>query len=389
MKEVKSDIDSNKDNKRKQYLSLAVFVILLGLTYFGIDYLILAGNAPTELKHKEQNEKVNVDLATYAIRGDKLWQNNFDERLGKEKQDRDFQYEKMTKTILELEDKLQLEKSKNSGSDQGAIVELKEQMAWIKKELSSLNSKQYETVKTQGNITSIQITQQEKLEEAKDMNHYIPAGSFISGILRGGISTSTGTGAPSEPTPVFIAVTGYGDLPKSFKADLTHCRLIGSSYGNLANERVIARIETLSCTDPDSGLVTETDIAGVVHSIDSKNGIKGTVVSMSDKHLKNAFIGGMLSGFAETGKQGEAFLFNPSLGAISQKKPGFKEKLGENSLAGLGSAAEKIADYHLKMAEATSPVIEVPGGARVTVFFTKGVFLGAKNIKEQIAKERK
>ena len=32
-------------------------------------------------------------------------------------------------------------------------------------------------------------------------------------------------------------------------------RVSYSSYGNLANERVIARIETLSCTDPDSGLV--------------------------------------------------------------------------------------------------------------------------------------
>jgi hypothetical protein len=359
----------------------------LGIISVGIDWAISIGDAPKEAAIKERDQKINLDLGTYATKGDTLWQNNFDERLVKERQDRDSQHEKLLSTIKELEDKLQFEKNKNSQQDE--VSELKEQMTWIKKELSSLNSRPVEPREQEVNITAMRITEQEKLEEAKDMNNYIPAGSFISGILRGGVSTSTGTGAPSEPTPIFIAVTGYGDIPKSFKADLTTCRLIGSSYGNLANERVIARVETLSCTDRDTGLVTETDIAGVVHSIDSKNGIKGTVVSMSDKHLKNAFIGGMLSGFAQTGKQGDALLFNPTLGAVSQKQYGLKEKLGENSLVGLGNAAEKIADYHLKMAEATSPVIEVPGGARVTVFFSKGVFLGSKNVKEQIAQERR
>ena len=391
MTEVKDEVADNKANRRKQYFGLACLLILLGLIFFGVNYLIQAGNNKGEHKQKKEDEKLNLDLATYAIKGDKLWQNNFDDRLLKEKLDRDSQYEQMSRTILELEGKLQQEKNKNTNNDQGTIVELKEQMMWIKKELSILSSKQQENknIDVKGNITSIKITEPSVLQEPKDMNNYIPAGSFISGILRGGISTSTATNSPGEPTPVFIAVTGYGDLPKSFKADLTNCRLIGSSYGNISNERVIARVETLSCTDLGSGLVTETDILGVVHSSDSKNGVKGTVVSMSDKHLKNAFIGGILSGFAQTGKQGEMFLFNPAFGATSQKKPGFKEKLGENSVAGLGSAAEKIADYHLKMAEATSPVIEVPGGARVTIFFSKGVFLGSNNIKEQIAKERR
>jgi hypothetical protein len=69
----------------------------------------------------------------------------------------------------------------------------------------------------------------------------IPAGSFVSGILRGGISASTGVGTPAEPTPIFIRVTGRGDLPKNFKIDLTRCRIVASGYGQMANERVVAR----------------------------------------------------------------------------------------------------------------------------------------------------
>lgn len=383
---IKDGQADNKSTKKKQYLKLVLFILVLGIISFGINLIVSITNKPSVAKKKEEEQKINLDLATYATKGDKLWQNNFDERLIKEKHERDSQHETMLKTIKNLEDKLSFENEKSSQEDE--ITVLKEQVAWLRKELSSLN-KPHEFKEQEVNITSMRIAEQEKLEEAKDMNNYIPAGSFVSGILRGGVSASTSASAPSEPTPIFIAVTGYGDLPKSFKADLATCRLIGSSYGNLANERIIARVETLSCTDSDTGLVTETDIAGVVHSMDSKNGIKGTVISMSDKHLKNAFIGGVLSGFAQTGKQGDTLLFNPSLGAVSQKQNSISDKLGQNGLVGLGNAAEKIADYHLKMAEATSPVIEVPGGAKVTVFFSKGVFLGSMNVKDRIQKERK
>ncbi|MCF8494452.1 MAG: TraB/VirB10 family protein [Rickettsiaceae bacterium] len=385
-----SDGDSNsKKQKYKQYLKMASFIIAMGLVTYGFDYLTSLGNQPKIVKQKEEDEKIKIELGTFAIKGDRLWQHDFDERLIKEKQDRDLQYGKLTGVIEELEEKLRKEKEKSLSKGQEEILELKEQLSWLKQEMQNINAPLRDDLPSEAVITSTKIAEQEELEKPKDMNNYIPAGSFISGILRGGVSASTGTSAPSEPTPIFIMVTGYGDLPKSFKADLTTCRLIGSSFGNLANERIIARVETMSCSDLHSGLVTETDIAGVVHSLDSKNGIKGSVVSMSDKHLKNAMIGGLMSGFAQTGKQGESFLFNGGLGAISQKKPGLKEKLSENSLAGLGNAAEKIADYHLKMAEATAPVIEVPGGARVSVFFSKGVFLGSKNVKEEIKKERK
>ena len=226
-------------------------------------------------------------------------------------------------------------------------------------------------------------------EQYKDGDSYIPAGSFVSGVLRGGISASTGVGTPAEPPPIFIRVTGWGDLPKNFKIDLTRCRIVASGYGQMANERVIARAETLSCTDNKTGKVIETQIAGVVHGTDSKNGIKGTVVSMAGKHLKNAALGGMISGFASSSKSDKGFMFNPGLGAISKDKTGIKEKITDSMSQGASNAAEKLADYHMKMAEAAAPVIEVPGAVPVTVFFSKGVYLGSVSVKEEIKHERK
>jgi hypothetical protein len=43
----------------------------------------------------------------------------------------------------------------------------------------------------------------------------------------------------------------------------------------------------------------------------------------------------------------------------------------------------------MKMAEAAAPVIEVPGAVPVTVFFSKGVYLGSISVKEEIKHERK
>lgn len=373
---------------KKQRVVMAILIGLMGVGVYGVNYLTGLGDKPVG-KQETKSEKINIELGTYGIRGEKLWQNDFDERLDKEKEERESKFEGIGKMINELSDKQNSFSEEKASKDEQKMQELTEKVEWLRKELTEQAKARKEDMPVATGIVGTTITNRGVSEKPKDLNSYIPAGSFVSGILRGGISVSTGTSAPSEPTPVFIQVTGYGDLPESFKADLRSCRLIGESYGNLANERITARIRTLSCTDKMTGLVTETEVVGVVHSGDSKNGIKGTVVSMSDKHLKNAMIGGVVSGFAQTGKQGEAFMFNPSLGSIRQKKSTFKEKLAENSMAGMGNAAEKIADYHLKLAEATAPVIEVPGAARVSVFFQKGVFLGGKDTIEEVKKERK
>jgi hypothetical protein len=365
----------------------------MGIGIYGVNYLMELSNPPAiskEGKSKEQ-EKAQIELGTYGIKGEKLWQNDFDERLDKEKEDSADKFNKVNQVLNEIVVKQKDFMEGKNSTEQIKINELSEKISWLEKELVEQLKARKEEVPTNTAILGTQVTPRGISEKPKDSNSYIPAGTFISGILRGGISASTGLSTPGEPTPIFIQVTGYGDLPQTFNARLIGCRLVGDSYGILASERINARVRTLSCTDRVTGLVTETEVVGVVHASgnDSKNGLKGTVISMSDKHLKNAMIGGLVSGFAETSKHGEALMFNPSLGAVSQKKSSFKEKFAENSMVGVGNAAEKIADYHLKLAEATAPVIEVPGAAQVTVFFQKGVFLGSKDTIEEAKRERK
>jgi conjugal transfer pilus assembly protein TraB len=393
MKSQEEDLQDSKTIKKQQFIRVAYGIIAMALVVYGYDFVVDMLNPPA-VSTKVPEPKISVEVAAERLDGGKIWFNNLDQRLEKEIEQRKTYAEQQKELFENLEKKV-------SKQDSNSEIELlKEQLSWLKKELQEtdrkVNERKEETSLANNNYAG---TAAHKIggiesfnassEQYKDADNYIPAGSFVSGILRGGISASTGVGAPAEPPPIFIRVTGIGDMPKNFKIDLTKCRIVVSGYGQVANERIVARVETLSCTSSKTGKVIETQIAGVVHGTDSKNGIKGTVVSMAGKHLKNAAIGGIISGFAGTGKSDNGFMFNPSLGAISAGKPSIKDKITDSMSQGASNAAEKMADYHMKMAEASAPVVEVPGAVPVTVFFSKGVYLGSVLVKEEIKHERK
>ncbi|WP_323739357.1 TraB/VirB10 family protein, partial [Candidatus Trichorickettsia mobilis] len=236
-------------------------------------------------------------------------------------------------------------------------------------------------------ITVNHMDRAEIFDRPKSANSFIPETAYVKGILLGGIAVSTSIGSSSEPVPVVIRITDRGSLPKNFNIDLTHCKIMGSSYGDLSSERAIVRAEVLSCTDPVSELIYTTKIAGLIHGDDGMNGIKGKVVQTSGKHLKNAMIGGMISGFAGSAK-GQDQMIITSFGAGSTKKKGMGDMLQEGAFAGASNAAEKIADYYIKQAESMSPVLLVSGGTKVDIVFTKGVYLNALDVQEKLEQLR-
>jgi len=236
-------------------------------------------------------------------------------------------------------------------------------------------------------ITVNHMDRGEIFDRPKSARSFIPETAYVKGILLGGIAVSTSIGSASEPVPVVIRITERGSLPKNFNIDLTHCKIMGSSYGDLSSERAIVRAEVLSCTDPVSELIYTTKIAGLIHGDDGMNGIKGKVIQTSGKHLKNAIVGSMISGFAGSAK-GQDQMIITSFGAGSTKKKGMGDMLQDGAFAGASNAAEKIADYYIKQAESMSPVLLVSGGTKVDIVFTKGVYLSALDVQEKLEQSR-
>ena len=148
---------------------------------------------------------------------------------------------------------------------------------------------------------------------------------------------------------------------------------MGSSYGDLSSERAIIRLEKLIC-EQDGTYIT-SKVAGQIFSSDGLNGIKGTVIATNAKHIKNAAIGGLISGISSSAKGQDGSSMSAS-GIISTKTKGAKNLLSDGALTGASNAGDKIADYYLRQAESMSPVLTVPSGVRVNAQITKGFFVG-------------
>ena len=79
--------------------------------------------------------------------------------------------------------------------------------------------------------------------------HYTKPFFFFNynvGYLIGGlIVVSTSVNSVSQPVPVVIRLTDFGNLPEDFAVDIKECRLLASAYGDISSERAIIRAEEL------------------------------------------------------------------------------------------------------------------------------------------------
>ena len=389
--------ESKKQITKKKWVN---FILVIILCFIGFIVLLsfIASNEDSKVNLNNQNEEIiesheKIELGSDAIKANTKWQNFLEESIETEGKTRSEQIELLQKAISKNNEE-------NSEEVNSEFKQLKDRLSYalheietlkadnenIQNEIASISSDDDETSQVaELGITGIYSKQVTKAPVSS--YNYLPATSYVSGHLLGGIAVSTSVTTASEPIPVIIKLTSRGNLPKDFAVDIKQCRLLASCYGDISSERAIIRAEELVCEDKEMGLITSTNVAGVIYGDDGANGIRGTVVSMSEKHLKNAMIGGVLSGFSNSAKGQNAFDIT-SLGAVSTKKKGMREMAQEGMLGGVSSAAEKLADYHIKLAENISPVILVPGGTKVDVMFTKSVEIGSVDIEEVIKSER-
>lgn len=208
---------------------------------------------------------------------------------------------------------------------------------------------------------------------AKSIDHYVPAGSFARGVLTSGVIASTSVGSSANPQPIHIQLTNYGNLPRRFRTDIKECFVIGSSYGDLASERVFMRLEKLSCVERKTGEVIELTVDGYVTGEDGANGIRGILVDRSGPAMRNAFIGGFVGGMGNFFSSQQATPLSIVGGGIANINPMTSQHLLQAGAGkGVGNAMEKFADFYVKRAEQLQPVLEVEPGRVLDIVFKSG-----------------
>ncbi len=218
------------------------------------------------------------------------------------------------------------------------------------------------------------------------VDNTIPPGSFAQGVLLSGVDASTSTSASANPEPVLIELTDSGDLSRYFTSTVNGCRVTASSYGVLSKERVMMRLEKLSCIEVATGEVMTTDVDGYVSGEDGRLGLRGTVVDRAGDHVRAAMIGGFLSSFGNFLAASSNPVTFASQTGLAQITPMHGSELMKHGAAkGASGALDKYTEFYIKRAEQLEPVIQIGAGRIVHVVFNKSVGIAKSAIKQTIS----
>jgi len=221
---------------------------------------------------------------------------------------------------------------------------------------------------------SISLTNNRSNKALKTNDNTIPAGAFAQAVLLGGVDASTSIQASSDPRPVLLRITDSGTLPRKFKSDLCDCHALAACFGDISSERVFMRLEKVTCTERKTGEIVEMNASGYVAGEDGRAGLRGHVVDRAGEIMRNAAIGGFLSGMGNFLSQSHnPITFSPANGLAQTNPLTNGDLLKHGASKGASSALDKYADFYIKRAEQMQPVIQVQAGRVADIVFTQGV----------------
>jgi len=204
---------------------------------------------------------------------------------------------------------------------------------------------------------------------ARTVSTFLPV-SFTRGTLLGGLDAPTGGQSQSNPHPVLIRLSDNSFLPNRFRAEYRECFVVAAGYGDISSERAYLRTESLSCVRTD-GMTLEVKIQGSIYGEDGKVGMRGRLVTKQGQMLANALLAGVVSGIGQGLATSSTEYSTSPFGTVASASGSDAYRAGLGS--GVGKALDRLAQYYIKLAENTFPVIEVDAGREVDVVITKGV----------------
>ena len=204
---------------------------------------------------------------------------------------------------------------------------------------------------------------------ARTVSTFLPV-SFTRGTLLGGLDAPTGGQSQTNPHPVLIRLSDNSVLPNRFRGEYRDCFVIAAGYGDISSERAYLRTENLSCVRAD-GATLEVKIQGSIYGEDGKVGMRGRLVTKQGQMLANALLAGVVSGIGQGLATSSTEYSTSALGTVASTPSSAAYRAGLGT--GVGKALDRLAQYYIKLAENTFPIIEVDAGREIDVVITKGV----------------
>jgi len=213
---------------------------------------------------------------------------------------------------------------------------------------------------------------------------YIPANSYVKGIILSGADTSTGVNSQSDPSPILVRLIDKVSLPNGKSMNLTDCRISLATFGKISSSRSMGKASRLSCVEPDNTIL-DIEVKAYLTGPDGKEGVRGKTVHHQMPVIRNAMLAGAISGLSDTAKASLTTTSVSPLG-VNQTVQG-TDALAYSAAGGVGKGSDKIAEYLMKLAEQYEPIVELHAGTQVEIVFIEGFYFNDR-VKEQAPNHR-
>ncbi len=215
-----------------------------------------------------------------------------------------------------------------------------------------------------------------KSDQAVKRTVYLPTGTNVEAFIMTGLDAKTIQSAKGNPQPFLLRIQDLAVLSNAIKDDLEGCFLLANGWGTLDDERVQTQLVNVSCIAKNGHSVIDQEVMGYLADEDSKQGIRGDVVTKMGALTTRAFIAGALGGGGEAVKSSSNTV---SLGAGGVTQTLDPNRVGIAALGGgISQSASELQKVYLELIRQTAPVIEMGAAQKVTAVVTQGVLLEIK-----------
>lgn len=206
-----------------------------------------------------------------------------------------------------------------------------------------------------------------------DIADWVPTNAYAPATFLVTVDMPAGSEETSDPLPVLLRITGPAksvlEDGAPLETDLTGCQVNGAATPDLSSERVLIRLQKMTCLRA-SGEVVETAVEGYVAQF-GKVGVRGRVIRREGAFIKQALLASFVGGFGDALGANIQRSYTPFTGTEDQSLS--PEEIFRGGVGGgISSASDRIADFLIEQAEDYDSVIELPAGVAVELVFVSG-----------------
>ena len=206
-----------------------------------------------------------------------------------------------------------------------------------------------------------------------DIADWVPTNAYAPATFLVTVDMPAGSEDESDPLPVLLRITGPAKSVLQdgapLETDLTGCQVNGAATPDLSSERVLIRLQKMTCLRA-SGEVVETAVEGYVAQF-GKVGVRGRIIRREGAFIKQALLASFVGGFGDALGANIQRSYTPFTGTEDQSLS--PEEIFRGGVGGgISSASDRIADFLIEQAEDYDSVIELPAGVAVELVFVSG-----------------